>query len=87
MDIRKWLHGAAFSRPPSAPSMEDEANAPGPSTAASEEQESDPPCIRSHDAPASATCQRAPIDDLGTDKSNEIILQQYPALPAFSAGR
>lgn len=81
MDIRKWLHSAASCRPPPAPSTEDGENAPGPSAAASEEQESEPPCVNSHDEPASLrpTCGRAPIKGLGPDQPNHIALLQYPA--------
>ncbi len=70
--MRKWLHGAASSRPPPAPPMEEGARARATSM---------------HDAPASVSgsCGRQPIDDLGTDQPTQIVLKQYPA--SISSGR
>lgn len=58
----KFLHGALYSLPPSASSKEDGANAPDPT--ASEERESELPCVNSPDhVSLSATCGGAPINE------------------------
>ena len=88
MDIRKWLQGATATQPPpTPPPTENEGNAPSSSITGTTSEELEPcsstsqytPASQAHPpAAANVSAGDQPIDDLGTDQPNQIVLKQYP---------